>query len=178
MKRKTTKEKSKGAVAIASASLTPSGRTRKATPKLYAVTRTAPADPSVGVVAPKAVRSQQFGRALVAALLEKGLKQIQLSEITGIGRDSISGYCNGHNIPGNDRLKLIADALGLRPDQLVTTAGAEYRSVEGNPPFFIRQGTGEDIWLTINRPITFKTASAVMEMVKDDLAKRKKPKGS
>lgn len=105
--------------------------------------------------------------------------QIQLAEITGIGRDSISGYCNGHNIPGNDRLKLIADALGVKPEQLVATVGAEHRSIEGNPPFYIRQASnGEDMWLTINRPISFKTASQVMELIKDDLAKRKKPKGS
>ncbi len=98
-------------------------------------------------------------------MISKGLKQIQLADLTGIGRDSISGYVNGHNIPGNDRLKQIADVLKMKPEELLpdfgTPTGNGY-----NPSCTMRQdANGKDAWLTINRSLPMRLACQIIEMV-------------
>ena len=45
---------------------------------------------------------------------ELDLSQTRLSELTGIGKSSISQYLSGKNEPANDRKKQIALALGVQ----------------------------------------------------------------
>ena len=47
---------------------------------------------------------------------EKNISQAKLSELTGIGKSSISQYMSGKNTPSYERRKEIAVALGLNAE--------------------------------------------------------------
>ena len=53
-------------------------------------------------------------------LLEKGISQKQLSEITGITESAISNYVKGTRIPRGANLIKIANALGTTADDLLS----------------------------------------------------------
>lgn len=57
-----------------------------------------------------------FNKKLKKAMETLGLKPIQVSKMTGIGRSSISQYLSGKNEPTAERKKAIASALGLPSD--------------------------------------------------------------
>ncbi len=56
---------------------------------------------------------------LKRALEIRGLKQIELSEKTGIGRSAISQYLSGKVTPKQDKIYLIATALKVSPGWLM-----------------------------------------------------------
>ena len=55
-----------------------------------------------------------FAEKLKKLMRELDLSQTRLSELTGIGKSSISQYLSGKNEPANDRKKQIALALGVQ----------------------------------------------------------------
>lgn len=56
---------------------------------------------------------QGFNTRLKEAMNVKRMKQVELSEKTGIGKSSISHYINGTHSPTTDRVYLIAKALNV-----------------------------------------------------------------
>ena len=67
---------------------------------------------------------------------ELGLKQSNLSELTGIGKSSISQYLSGKNEPTRERKQEIARALGVQEDyfdSLITTAMVQHDGVVNLP---------------------------------------------
>ena len=61
-----------------------------------------------------------FAEKLKALMKELDLSQSMLSEITGIGKSSISQYLSGKNEPSKDRKKEIARKLGVQEDYFDT----------------------------------------------------------
>ncbi len=61
-----------------------------------------------------------FAEKLKALMKELDLSQSKLSEITGIGKSSISQYLSGKNEPSKDRKKEIARKLGVQEDYFDT----------------------------------------------------------
>ena len=53
----------------------------------------------------------EFSKRLNQAMNLRGMRQIDLANKTGIDRAMIHGYVRGKNIPQDDRLRLLADAL-------------------------------------------------------------------
>ena len=53
---------------------------------------------------------------------QNGISASMLSQITGIGKSSISQYLSGKNEPSNNRVEAIASAIGCEADDLFTTA--------------------------------------------------------
>jgi len=49
---------------------------------------------------------------------EQNLNQTDLSNLTGIGKPSLSQYLSGRNIPYKSRVIEIANALGVTPERL------------------------------------------------------------
>jgi len=49
---------------------------------------------------------------------EQNLNQTDLSNLTGIGKPSLSQYLSGRNIPYKSRVVEIANALGVTPERL------------------------------------------------------------
>lgn len=61
-----------------------------------------------------------FAEKLKALMGELGLSQSKLSDLTGIGKSSISQYLSGKNEPSKDRKKEIARKLGVQEDYFDT----------------------------------------------------------
>ncbi len=57
-----------------------------------------------------------FAYKLKNLMKELGINQSKLSEITGIGKSSISQYLSGKNEPAEERRRQIALALGIQED--------------------------------------------------------------
>ena len=60
----------------------------------------------------------RFADKLSSLMSELNITQAQLSELTGIGRPSISQYLSGKNEPSKARRYEIASALGVQEDTL------------------------------------------------------------
>lgn len=56
-----------------------------------------------------------FGRLLKKLMDEKNVNQVELAKKTGISQSSLSDYLRGVYIPKQDKIHLIADALGVSP---------------------------------------------------------------
>ena len=70
-----------------------------------------------------------FADKLNRLMRELGLKQSNLSDLTGIGKSSISQYVSGKNEPTRERKQEIARALGVQEDyfdSLITTAMVQH----------------------------------------------------
>ena len=59
-----------------------------------------------------------FARNLKFIMNEKNLNQTDLSNLTGIGKSSLSQYLSGKNMPHRHRIAKIATALGVSPGRL------------------------------------------------------------
>lgn len=57
-----------------------------------------------------------FGETLKNLMKDLGISQTKLSELTGIGRSSISQYLSGKNEPSGERRRKMALALGVQED--------------------------------------------------------------
>lgn len=55
------------------------------------------------------------GQRFKEALLDAHLTQQELADKTGIGKSSISQYCNGTNCPARDRAEILGRALKVNP---------------------------------------------------------------
>jgi len=67
-----------------------------------------------------------FNHNTFRTLLEsRNIKQVQLSQITGIPRNSICRYVSGEVQPKADKIKLLAEALGVGMDSLVVSEPLE-----------------------------------------------------
>lgn len=62
----------------------------------------------------------KFSDKLMNLMRSLGLSQTKLSELTGIGKSSISQYLSGKNEPSKERKKEIARALGVQEDYFET----------------------------------------------------------
>ena len=63
-----------------------------------------------------------FARNLYRLMLAKGWRQNDLASKADIGRDAISLYVNGKVLPGDDKLKKLAEALECDVSALRSTA--------------------------------------------------------
>lgn len=57
-----------------------------------------------------------FAEKLESLMEERNISQTELSELTGVGKSSISQYVSGKNRPSESRRKQIASALGVPED--------------------------------------------------------------
>lgn len=60
----------------------------------------------------------EFKDRLIKAMEEKGMTQSRLSQLTGIGKSSISQYVSGKNIPTAARRRKLEKAMGLEEGAL------------------------------------------------------------
>lgn len=72
-----------------------------------------------------------FAEKLKALMGELDLSQSKLSDLTGIGKSSISQYLSGKNEPSKDRKKEIARKLGVQEDYFDTFETAATVQHEG-----------------------------------------------
>ena len=73
-----------------------------------------------------------FAQRLKYAMEQADLKQSTLSELTGISKPSINQYRSGKNTPGPERVKALADAIGVTFDFLMGYGAAPVNDAQ--PP--------------------------------------------
>ena len=73
-----------------------------------------------------------FAERLKYAMEQADLKQSTLSELTGISKPSINQYRSGKNTPGPERVKALADAIGVTFDFLMGYGAAPVKDAQ--PP--------------------------------------------
>lgn len=179
MARKATKKKNTEGENDLDVSKTLGGRIRKPMRKGYQIIRDA--DPESGdlkSIPAKAARNFELGRRLRAAMLANGMKQIELAQKTGIGRDSISGYARGRIYPAPDRIKSMADVLGILPQDLAVEeqGDLQFGALQACQMKMLGEGRA---WITMNREVPAKIAIKITELVDqaDELMKATKSKG-
>lgn len=125
-----------------------------------------PAEDLTTQLTPRALTRQEFGRRLSALMLERSWNQSELARAADLGRDSISTYVNGKTFPTPRALKQLADALGVKredllPNQMMAAMDDEFPAVE------LKQATGHPnkAWLRINRAMSFATAARIIELI-------------
>lgn len=72
----------------------------------------------------------EFCDRLREAMEKKGIRQAELCRLTGIQKSAISQYLSGKFVPRQDRLELIASALGTTTGKLLGYENAETLSDE------------------------------------------------
>lgn len=132
--------------------------------------------PSAG--APSSRPKLEFAKRLQHALTEKGWSQADLARAVAkhmpsgeFGRDSISHYVRGLQMPGPVRLKAICKALGITREALIPE-GSYATAEDGAPPFAIKSTTGEMVWLQVNQAVPMDTAIQIREILKTALEEK------
>jgi transcriptional regulator with XRE-family HTH domain len=117
-------------------------------------------------MAPREIRKQEFARALQGFMLQRNMSQADLARAAGLGRDSISSYVNGRNLPKPKSAQALADALGVTVPQIYP--GAVERAVDAEiPAVELRQVAGHPgkAWLRVNRAVSFSTAAKIIALL-------------
>lgn len=119
----------------------------------------------------------EFARRLQHAMNRKGWDQAELARRAGasagrdsklkLGRDSVSKYTRGLNLPGPAALSAIAKALGVKPEDLLPTRGVASAG-DANPPLDIRVIEGGMVWLKVNQSVPYDIAMQIMKLLKTE----------
>lgn len=117
---------------------------------------------------PLDMRRKAFGRNLWNLTLRRGWTQSELARQAGIGRDSISGYMRGKNLPEPTSAMALAKALGVTLEDLYPGA-SESPAESAIPSFEMRAATGEPgfAWLRINRRVPFSVAAKIAVLLEE-----------
>ena len=98
------------------------------------------------------------GRRIQQKLYDLGWKQTDLAARAGLGRDSVSLYIRGKNLPGARNLKAISDALGMTLEELAPELQVATRTRTNSfGPQEMKQRS-DGLWhVKIDRPVDQKT---------------------
>ena len=120
-------------------------------------------------MAPREMRRQEFGRNLWQLLIKRGMTQSDLARASGLGRDSISGYVRGRNLPEPTSAKALADALGVTVEDLYP--GSVERAIDGElPGFHMTEIAGHPgkAWVRLNRSMSFTAAAKIAAILAEE----------
>tara|TARA_B100000902_G_scaffold59611_1_gene66617 strand:+ start:9211 stop:9615 length:405 start_codon:yes stop_codon:yes gene_type:complete len=116
----------------------------------------------------RVIRKQEFAKRLYKIIVAKNLTQSEVARMSGLGRDSISQYVRGLNIPKPTSLAKLAEALKVEPEELYPNYQAasveeelpeqSFRAVSGDPEF---------MWVRINIKLPKSKALEVMRLINE-----------
>lgn len=116
----------------------------------------------------------EFARRLQRAFVEKGWNQSELARRAekfmpdrNFPRDNISKYVRGKVLPGPTHLNAMARALSMKPDDLLPQRGVPQAGQEHPALHFQDLGDG-NVWLRVNRALSFETALEIMNLIKKE----------
>lgn len=125
--------------------------------------------------APRDAIKVDFASRLQARMVAKGLRQSDLARAAALhmpednkmGRDSISLYIRGRNLPSPTYLSALAKALDRKPEDLMPTRGLP-TAQEISPAMDVREMSDGNVWLRINQAVPWGTAIKIMSLLKID----------
>lgn len=119
---------------------------------------------------PRALTKQEFGRRLMALLLDKRWNQSDLARAADIGRDAVSTYIRGISFPDPKNLRKMADALGTDMENLLPNTTIRAMDSDTSPMLEIKQATGhpDKVWLRVNRMVTMDQAHRIFGILQKD----------
>lgn len=101
---------------------------------------------------------------LKQALSITGIRQIELSRLTGIYKGTINNYLLGKYEPKQDKLEIIADALNVSPVWLMGYDVSMER--EKKTPEKLELSEGEEMLLELFRKVPVESQQMVLDMLK------------
>ena len=117
-----------------------------------------------------------FAQKLQSNMTQKGWSQKDLSERASlqlpegapiVSPSNISKYINAREMPTPVKLKAIADAFGVKPEDLVNMDAIN--AVGHNAAKVSLQDLGDGrVWLRINEPVAWATALKVLDLIKGE----------
>ena len=117
-----------------------------------------------------ASNKKEFGRKVQTAMLDRGWNQSELARRSGIGRDSISGYVRGQNLPNSKHLDKLSKALSIDPSSLLNEHAYQARFPSGSPePKLKIEQSPEDpdkVNLQINQQVPADVALQIMALIR------------
>lgn len=96
------------------------------------------------------------------------MNQSELARRAGLGRDAVSNYINGHNLPASVSLNKLCEALGLTKEELLPNASIT--ALDNEVPAFELKVAANDpnkAWVRINRAMSFDTATKIVGLLND-----------
>lgn len=76
---------------------------------------------------------KEFGRRLEELMLKNSWNQSELARRAEMGRDNISGYIRGRNVPNSKHLQKLANAFGISPNELYRGVISDLAENESHP---------------------------------------------
>lgn len=101
---------------------------------------------------------------LKQALSIMGVKQVELSRLTGIYKGTINNYLLGKYEPKQDKLEKIAEALNVSPVWLMGYDVPMER--EKNTPEKLQLTEGEEMLLDLFRRVPVESQQMVLDMIR------------
>ncbi len=117
---------------------------------------------------PDVLRRQEFARNLFRLMMEKNWRQSDLARASGLGRDSISGYIRGRNMPEPKSAEALARAFGVTVSELYP--GAVERAIDNEVPaieFRVAAGHANKAWLRVNKLVPIGVAAKIVAMIQE-----------
>jgi transcriptional regulator with XRE-family HTH domain len=136
-------------------------RKPKAQPKREAAGAWAALSPEA--VAARERRKEAFRKNVWRLMLKAGMTQSDLSRAAGLGRDSISGYVLGRNLPTPASAQAIATALGATTEDLY--AGAVDLPPENPSDLVFEELPSGMVRLQVRKTVPFATAVEVVRLL-------------
>lgn len=110
--------------------------------------------------------SIQFINRLKSIMSERKITQSELSKRTGIRQSSISDWLNGRYEPKQDKIYLIAQALGVSPSWLLGYDETTSNQTEG---YYVDPETAEFAEYLRTRPGARMLFSAAKDITKEEM---------
>ncbi len=117
---------------------------------------------------PKHLAKDEFARRLLMLMRDKGWRQAEFARRAGLTRNAISVYLRGDSLPSPDSLQKLAQALGVKADELLPNY-KETAIERDNPELEFRVSPAEPktAWLRINRAMPTSLAIKIMGMIEE-----------
>lgn len=116
-----------------------------------------------------------FGTNLQKRMIEKGWNQSELARQAtlhskakrGVGRDVVSNYVRGRNLPSPHHLRALADALGCATTDLLPS-GAVPSIDREHAPWRIEPTENGRVSLHVNVVVEFATAQKILALLREE----------
>jgi transcriptional regulator with XRE-family HTH domain len=108
-----------------------------------------------------------FAQRLLMVMRERGWTQSELARRARIGRDNVSGYIRGKNLPGPAILNRLAAALSVGPEELIPMPEQDIPNGRKAHGFTLRHlaDDGNRVWLQVEQALPWDQAEAILRIL-------------